>query len=51
MSNVRELTKVERDGAFWVVKLLSAATGRWLVVGEHLSQEAALRNLRQWRAA
>ena len=43
---IREITKIEqREGTdgrtYYCVMLLSAATGRWIVQGEHLTQDAA----------
>jgi hypothetical protein len=49
MTKITEMSKIEQVNGFWCVLILSAATGRWIVQGEHTNRDAALRDLRNWR--
>lgn len=44
-----ELARVRHVEGLWVVEVLSAAIGRWIVQGEHLTEEAAQADLRNWQ--
>ena len=46
--NVRELSRVRLLNGYWVVEILSAATGRWIVQGEWHTQAEAERDRRNW---
>lgn len=43
MTNVKELKKVVQDEetGLWIVKLLSSATGKWIIVSECRTKEEA----------
>lgn len=47
-TTIREISRVRQDGRFWVVEILSAATGRWICQGEWTTREAAERDRRNW---
>lgn len=49
MTTINEISKVEHINGFWCVLILSAATGRWIVQGEHRNEAAARRDLLNWR--
>ena len=54
MATVVEMSKIETrtgiDGRrYWCVMIKSAATGRWIVQGEYLTEDAAKNDLRNWR--
>jgi hypothetical protein len=52
MAKINELTRIEQDmpTGLYCVKLLSAATGAWIVVGEWPSLEQAQADQRAWNA-
>jgi hypothetical protein len=43
-----EPMRVRWETGFWVVELLSAATNRWIVQGEHLTKDAAEADRKSW---
>jgi hypothetical protein len=43
-----EPMRVRRFNGLWVVELLSAATNRWIIQGEHLTKEAAEADRKSW---
>lgn len=47
-ADVKELSKVTFYNGFWCVFILSAATGKWIVQGEHRNREAAEQDRRDW---
>lgn len=44
---VKELSKVEFRDGYWLVLVKSPVHGRWIIQGEHLSQEAADKDRRE----
>ncbi len=46
--SVRELSRVRQAGRYWLVEILSAATGRWIIQGEWLTQSAAEQDRKNW---
>lgn len=48
MTNVCEISRVRQEGKFWVVEILSGATGRWIVQGEWTTKEAAESDRKNW---
>ena len=47
--SVHEMSKVEQRGRYWVVLILSAAIGKWIVQGEWLTKQEAEADLINWR--
>lgn len=48
MSNLYEISKVENINNLWVVKILSAATGQWIVQGEWTTKQEAETDRQNW---
>lgn len=47
--NVLELSRIRKVQGLWVVQVLSAATGAWIVVSEWRTETEAKADLRNWR--
>lgn len=48
MSSIHEISRVRQVEGFYVVEILSAATGRWIIQGEHRSKQAADADRKNW---
>lgn len=48
MTTIHEISRVRQDGHYWVVEILSAATGRWIVQGEWTTKQAAETDRKNW---
>lgn len=48
MAQVHEISRVRQEGKYWVVEILSGATGRWICQGEHFTKEAAEQDRKNW---
>ena len=49
MQDVMEMSRVRHEDGKWVVEIMSAAIGRWIVQGVHNSRAAADADLKNWR--
>lgn len=48
MATVKEISRVRFESGFWLVQILSAATGRWITQGEWRSKAAADADRKNW---
>ncbi len=46
--NIREISRVREYNGYWIVEILSGATGRWIVQGEWITKEAAELDRKNW---
>lgn len=44
-----EMSRIRQVGNLWIVEIMSAAIGRWIVQGEHTTRQAAELDLKNWR--
>ncbi len=48
MTQVHELSRVRYYNGYWIVEILSAATGRWIIQGEWRCRETAEQDRKNW---
>lgn len=50
MQNIIEMSRIRRDErtGLWLVEIRSAATGQWIVQGEHRTAAEARADRRNW---
>ena len=49
MAKIHELTRIRKEGRFWVVEVMSPVNGvGWIVQGEHLTKESAEADRKNW---
>ncbi len=48
MTQVYEISRVRQEGKYWIVEILSGATGRWICQGEWLTKQAAEADRKNW---
>ena len=47
-TQVLELSRIRQIGNLWVVEILSAAIGKWIIQGVHPTKVAAEADRRNW---
>lgn len=48
MAKVHEISRVRQEGNKWVVEILSAAIGRWIIQGVWGTRQAAESDRKNW---